>query len=103
MKKNIAALLCTLLIVTACITVGRNFPSEKVTGILIGTSTKEDIRSMFGKPYQYGLEDGRETWTYVWIRHGVKSASKELHLKFLDNGVVSSYSFSGSNPEEIRQ
>lgn len=80
--------------------IGRPFPKESVRAITIGTTTKEDVRKMFGKPYRTGLEDGQETWTYFYGKKQIleKSEATDLVVRFEDNGTVRSYSFS-TTPE----
>lgn len=101
MKKVLAAVSLVALLCAACITVGRNFPAGEVSRIEIAKTSKADMLSMFGEPYQRGLEDGKETWTYVWIRYGRNTVSKELYVRFLKSGLVDTYSFSTSMPEEV--
>ncbi len=99
MKKFFLAVLAAGILGAGCFTVGRDFPTQEINGIRNGVTNKVDLVRIFGEPYQRGLEDGRETWTYVWVRYGSNSGSKELHVKFAPDGVVSSYSYSSSFPE----
>ncbi len=103
-KKKLAAILVVLLtlstMVVSCMSIGRPFPKESVRAITIGTTTREDVRKMFGKPYRTGLEDGQETWTYFYGKKQIleKSEATDLVVRFEDNGTVRSYSFS-TTPE----
>lgn len=84
--------------VTGCSpTVGHYFPVYKVRQIEIEKTTKTDIRQMFGDPWRTGLENGQKTWTYG--EYGV-NISRDLVIRFDDQNVVKSYSFSSSVPED---
>ena len=100
MKRLLLASLAVLLL-TGCVTTGRDFPADPVKSIVNGKTTKEDVRQMFGAPYQTGIEDGRESWTYYRIRHrgAGRTESKELHIVFDKKGLVESYSFSETSPQ----
>lgn len=99
--KWLAALLVTLFIFTACASAGRYFPESAVRKIEIGETSREEVRSMFGTPWRTGIEDGKETWTYGHYRyHPFRgSDSSDLVVRFDDRGIVSSYSYSATNPE----
>ena len=92
-------LLTTLgLALSACMPkVGQSFPVDQVRHIEIGSTTKADIRYMFGEPWRTGLEDGFRTWTYGEY---TMNKSRDLLIRFDETGVVKSYSFSSSFPED---
>lgn len=77
------------------------FPEESVRDIRIGTTTKQDVLDTFGQPWRTGLEDGRETWTYGSYRYRAfqESVSSDLVIRFNQEGVVISYSYSTTNPK----
>jgi len=77
--------------------VGRPFPVQQVRQIEIGTTTKAEIRQMFGDPWRTGIEDGFRTYTYG--EYSVKM-SRDLVIRFDDKDVVKSYSFSSSFPQD---
>jgi len=84
--------------VTGCTpSVGRAFPVKQVRQIEMGTTTKSEIRQMFGDPWRTGLEDGFRTWTYG--EYSMKM-TRDLVIRFDDKNVVKSYSFSSSYPED---
>ena len=84
--------------VTGCMpSVGRSFPVKQVRQIEIGTTSKIEIRQMFGDPWRTGIEDGFRTWTYG--EYSVKK-TRDLIIRFDDQNVVKSYSFSSSYPED---
>ena len=83
---------------TGCMpSVGRPFPVQQVRQIEIGVTTKAEIRKMFGDPWRTGVEDGFRTYTYG--EYSVKM-SRDLVIRFDDQDVVKSYSFSSSYPED---
>lgn len=100
MKKLLISLAVMALLASGCVTMGRDFASEPVKSIVNGKSTKEDIRTAFGQPYQTGIEDGMESWTYYKIKYRgpKKTKSKELHITFDKNGVVDSHSYTSTEP-----
>jgi outer membrane protein assembly factor BamE (lipoprotein component of BamABCDE complex) len=102
MRKMVPALLAVALVAAACYTVGANFASDKVRQIQLGRTTKAQLAEFFGQPYQQGLEDGLETWTYIYLTPGRKPRSKELYIKFQEDGIVKSYSYSSNIPEETK-
>ena len=88
-----------LLLCQGCATVGRDFPAGQVKMIVIGKTTKEEIRSMFGEPWRVGLEDGLETWSYGRYQYRMLSEkdAKDLVVRFTDKDVVESYTFNTTN------
>lgn len=91
-----------VLSLASCVRVGKEFPTDAVTQIKIGQTTKEDIRRIFGPPWRTGYEDGEKTWTYGRYDKRVfgQSEASDLVVRFDDNDVVSSYSFSTTDIEE---
>ena len=84
--------------VTGCMpTVGEAFPFYKVRQIEVDKTTMAEIREMFGDPWRTGLENGERTWTYG--EYGV-NLSRDLVIRYDDQNVVKSYSFSSSEPED---
>ena len=100
MRTLIALVLFTTLSMSfsACTpTVGRPFPVNEVRQIEIGTTTKPQVRQIFGEPWRTGIEDGFRTWTYG--EYHMKN-TRDLVIRFDDQDVVKSYSFSSSFPED---
>jgi len=84
--------------VTGCMpTVGRAFPVYKIRDIEVEKTTMAEVRQMFGDPWRTGLENGKRTWTYG--EYGV-NISRDLVIRFDDQNLVKSYSFSSSLPED---
>jgi hypothetical protein len=87
----------SLPVISCMPTVGKAFPVDKVRQIEVEKTTMEEVRQMFGEPWRTGLEDGKRTWTYG--EYGV-NISRDLVIRFDDQNVVKSYSFSSSAPED---
>lgn len=87
---------------TGCATVGRDFPVTDVADIEIGKTTQEEIREMFGSPWRTGIEDGQRTWTYGNYSYGLfgEQKAKDLVIRFDENKVVISYTFSTTEHSE---
>lgn len=95
---NLMLLVALSLPVTGCMpTVGEAFPFYKVRQIEVEKTTMAEIREMFGEPWRTGLENGERTWTYG--EYGV-NISRDLVIRYDDQNVVKSYSFSSSEPED---
>ncbi|MBD3163560.1 MAG: hypothetical protein GF346_13730 [Candidatus Eisenbacteria bacterium] len=96
----VLALFLFLPFVAGCATVGRSFPSEKVSEIELGETTKSDLLLMFGRPYRRGIEDGDSTWTYVHYKVrliGGTTQTRDLYLRF-DGETVRSYTYNADVP-----
>ena len=84
--------------ITGCMpSVGRPFPVQQVRQIEIGVTTKAEVQKTFGDPWRTGIEDGFRTYTYG--EYSVKM-SRDLVIRFDDQDVVKSYSFSSSYPQD---
>jgi len=92
---------CACVLIASCATVGRDFPAESVSQIEIGKTTQADIEKLFGKPWRTGIENGEPTWTYGKYKYtlGGKTSTRDLVVRFDKNNVVSSYTFSTTEPE----
>ncbi len=91
------AILLSLPIYGCMPSVGRPFPVKQVRQLEIGTTTRAEVRQMFGDPWRTGIEDGFKTWTYG--EYSVNN-SRDLVIRFDEKGVVKSYSFSSSFPQD---
>ncbi len=89
-----------LLLAAGCVSIGRDFPGGPVTKVVNGTTTREEIRATFGEPYQKGIDNGKESWTYYRVRYRASTPvqSKELYVVFDSRGVVESHSFTETTP-----
>ena len=100
MHRSIRGLLLAAL-ATGCFSVGTPFETQRVAQIQVGSTTREQIRGQFGAPWRTGLEDGDETWTYGRYMYSLLAPARtaDLKIRFDRHGVVSSYTFSATNPE----
>lgn len=98
----VLALTLPLLLSAGCAKVGRDFPVAPVTRIEIGETTREEIRTMFGQPWRTGIEDGQSTWTYANYRYSAFGPEKtrDLLIRFDEDGKVSSYTFNSTYAED---
>lgn len=85
-----------------CISVGSDFPVAPVRQIEIGATTRDDVQRMFGDPWRTGIEDGERTWTYGTYRYSLfgNTSTRDLVVRFDAKGVVSSYTFNSTRPED---
>jgi hypothetical protein len=88
----------------ACMTVGEDFAVGKVTHIQIGKTTQADMRKMLGEPWSVGLEDGQRSWTWGYYKYNLFSASqrRDLVVRFDEQGVVRSFTFNSTWPEDVQ-
>jgi hypothetical protein len=95
------ALLSTGLFLGGCATVGHDFPADKVAAIQLHRTTQAEIEETFGPPWRTGIEDGGVTWTYGRYRYAIfsEAKTKDLVLRFDDQGVVVSYTFNTTEHE----
>jgi outer membrane protein assembly factor BamE (lipoprotein component of BamABCDE complex) len=104
-KRRFAAALVIATAVAAlvaCVSVGRDFPAKQVAKLRIGSTTDEQVRELFGTPWRTGVEDGQRTWTYGHYRYALlgTTRTRDLVVRFDANGVVSSYSYNSTDPED---
>ena len=92
-------LLGSLLVFGGCGTVGKNFDKSKVSKIANGTTTRAEIRKMFGEPFKTGTQNGLPVWVYEYNHyHAIEnSKSKNLVVVFGSNSVVQSHQFMSSD------
>ena len=90
-----------LAILCSCASVGREFPVSTVPQIHIGTTTQDQIRTMFGEPWRTGVENGNRTWTYGDYHYRLlgESSTTDLVVRFNDKNVVETYTFSTTGHE----
>lgn len=102
---RILSLGCFILLLAGCISVGEEFRTPTSEMIKNGVTTRAGLLQIFGSPSQVGIEDGDQTWTWIYVRAGgfSRALSRELHVKFTERGVVKSYSYTSSLPEEVQR
>jgi len=111
MKKCFACLTVGIILVVlsvaliSCATVGRKFPVEPVSKIVIGQTTQQDIQRMFGDPWSVGIENGMKTWTYGDYHYSaLKDTNRtDLVVRFNPDGTVASYTFNTTDPEYMNK
>jgi hypothetical protein len=83
-----------------CFSVGTPFATHEVGRIQVGKTTRGQIEQQFGAPWRTGYEDGDETWTYGRYVYSILAPARtaDLKIRFDRHGVVSSYTFSTTNP-----
>lgn len=97
LKIFILLVVLSLPVISCMPSMGRPFPVKQVRQIEIDKTTRAEIRQMFGDPWRTGLENGKRTWTYG--EYSMK-ITRDLVIRFDDQNVVESYSFSSSVPED---
>ena len=88
---------------TGCMTVGHPFATHEVSRLEIGKTSREEVRDLLGEPWRTGLEDGDSTWTYGHYRYSLfgEATTRDLVVRFDALGVVSSYSFNTTVPDDL--
>ena len=83
-----------------CGTVGKKFNTSKVESIVNGTSTRSDIKKIFGEPFKTGIQNGQPVWTYENHHYSIlrDDTSEDLIIIFRSDGIVQSHQFMSSKP-----
>jgi outer membrane protein assembly factor BamE (lipoprotein component of BamABCDE complex) len=105
-------LLLAIVVPLGCSTAGARFDTSKVSRIVKGRTTKDDLRGYFGKPLRTEESPNGEVWTYAYVETHTTTAGAIGHvaigvdqsetvadkLIIVFNGdVVKDYSFDGSS------
>ena len=92
-------LLGSLLALGGCGTVGKDFNESKVSKIANGTTTRAEIRKIFGEPFKTGTQNGLPVWVYEYNLYQAieNDKSKNLVVVFSSDGVVQSHQFMSSD------
>ncbi len=100
--KRFAFVLSVASLMVGCITVGQEF-SPDVRWIEKGKTTREEIDKRVGQPWRTGYDSGLYTYTYGFYRYSVfrPTRTRDLVVRFFQNGTVESYSFSSSFREDM--
>lgn len=85
----------------ACVTRGEVFSSD-YSWIEEGKTSQKDMLSRLGEPFHVGYSAKRPTWTYGYYSFRLvgESSTKELTVYWDDDGLVDSFSFKSSFPED---
>jgi hypothetical protein len=99
--KKILFVLFAVPLTTGCLTVGQEF-SPDVRWIEKGKTTRSEIDNRIGEPWRTGYDSGLYTYTYGFYRYSVfrPTRTRDLVVRFFQNGTVESYSFSSSFQED---
>ena len=78
-----------------CGSAGKSFNSSKVESIVNGTTSKVDLKKMFGEPFKIGIQNGQPIWIYEDHHYSAigNEKSKDLIIIFGPDGLVKSYQF----------
>ena len=89
-----------ILLPGGCGTAGKSFDTSKVESIVNGTSTRSDIKKIFGEPFKTGIQNGQPIWVYEENHYSIirEETSKDLIIIFSPDGMVQSYQFMSSKP-----
>ena len=89
-----------ILLPGGCGTAGKSFDTSKVESIVNGTSTRSDIKKIFGEPFKTGIQNGQPIWVYEDNHYSIirEETSKDLIIIFRPDGIVQSYQFMSSKP-----
>ncbi len=90
-------------LLTGCISVGNNFPSQTKWLVKDQTSQK-DVLMILGRPYKTGVSKGTSTWTYAYYDYKVwqKPAQKELKIYWKGDKKIQSFHFYSSFPKDVK-
>lgn len=104
-RRCVFRLGCLVFLLAGCVSVGAEFSTPTAEMIKNDVTTRAELLQRFGSPTQVGIENGDQTWTWLHVRAGVmgRTLSKALHVKFNERGVVKSYSYTSSLPEEVQR
>ena len=98
--------LLVALLATACagLQLGRDFPSPEAAQIKVNVTDKAGLLTVFGEPYQVGIDSGDQTWRWFYAHRGSPGTiTKDFTVRFNGNGTVKSYSFTSNFPEDMKK
>ena len=89
-----------ILLQGGCSGTGKSFNTSKIESIVNETSTRADIKKMFGEPFKTGIQNGQPIWIYEDHYYSIigRDTSKDLIIIFGPKGVVQSHQFMTSEP-----
>ena len=81
---------------------GREFPPPDAAQIKVNVMDKAGRLSVFGEPYQSGLDSGDRASRWFYARTSTSDTmTKDFTVRFNANGSVKSYSFTSNLPEDM--
>ena len=101
---NTVYLLLSVVILSACVTKGRHFPSD-LSWITKEVTKKDDVLLLLGRPFMVGSAGGIMTWSYGRYNYSLvgRDYIKELKIYWNDDNTVRDYSFQSSFPSDMRK
>ena len=89
-----------ILISNGCGTAGKSFDTSTTSSILNGTTTRSEIKKIFGEPFKTGIQNGQPVWAYENHHYSILSddMSEDLIIIFSSDGIVQSHQFMSSKP-----
>jgi len=99
MKRFKFLLLAAVLLgLSACATVGNEFPADSASKLVIGKTTRAQVEKQLGQPYRTGLDSGDPTSSYIYYRVGlfINPVTEDLTVRFDGHGVVKSYTYNAN-------
>ena len=96
------ALLGLVLMLTGCLSVGKEFKFVDVPKIKAGKTTINDIEEMFGIPVRTGVDEGRLVYTYADYYADIFGdfSGRDLVIKFAANKTVYTYTYNTTDKSE---
>ena len=93
---------CVSVYISACVTLGKDFPVSRVVEVKIGKTSKNEIRKMFGPPWLSGFKDGELSWTYSKYDYSLfgERKAKVLVVQFGKNRLVTTFTFNTTEHNE---
>ena len=100
LKISLATITLTLFF-SGCGTAGKNFDESLYSNIVKGTTTHNEIQSMFGAPFKKGIQNGFRVWTYEYnhVNPFGFDIIKDMIIVFEKNGLVKSHQLMTNTPE----
>lgn len=97
----VSSILALAFVTTSCFTVGSQFPSA-VIWIKPNVTTRIEIEKAFGPPFRTGYDSGLHTYSYGYYKYSAfaDSQTKDLTIRFNQDGTVNNYTFNSSFPED---
>jgi outer membrane protein assembly factor BamE (lipoprotein component of BamABCDE complex) len=103
MRRTVPYLILTAaLVMTGCVTVGKDFYSAELHWLKSDRTTKQEVYRTLGEPFRTGVDQGKITWTYGYYRYSAfgNTRTKDLVIYYNTDNTVSSYTFNTSFPDE---
>ena len=94
------AVMFLIIFFLGCGTIGKDFNESLYAKIVKGTTTHQEILSMFGPPFKKGIQNGYPVWTYEfnYVNSFNTDIIKDMIIVFEKNGVVKSHQLMTNTP-----